>query len=114
MIIEAVVITLEVVAVTKPVLFAGKFVNGFSLGASIAVSFSYIGEVAPMALRGIMTSAAAIAFTLGPLIVALIVNSVGVYTTRWAYRGIFIAQYGVLGIQALGWPFMPEYVQTWP
>lgn len=66
-------------------------------------------KIAPTALRGIVSSAAAIAFTLGPLIVALIVKGTGEGTTRWAYRGVFVAQYGVLAIAAVGLPFMPEY-----
>ncbi|RDW76922.1 hypothetical protein BP6252_04975 [Coleophoma cylindrospora] len=108
MVVAVVGITLEVIATQNAVFFAGKFVNGFALGAFIAVSFSYIGEIAPMALRGVLTSAAAVAFTIGPLIVALILNGVGAYTNRWAYRGIFVAQYGIVGIQAIFWPFMPE------
>lgn len=86
----------------------GKLINGFGIGGIIAIALTYIGEVAPSALRGILSSASAIAFTIGPLIAALIVNFTGVYTTRWAYRAIFVSQYGVLGIGLLGWPFMPE------
>lgn len=42
---SAVGITLEVVAMTSPVFFAGKFVNGFAIGGFIATSFTYVGEV---------------------------------------------------------------------
>lgn len=38
-------ITLEVVATSSPVFFAGKFVNGFAIGGFISVSFTYVGEV---------------------------------------------------------------------
>ncbi|KAH9223011.1 putative maltose permease [Leptodontidium sp. 2 PMI_412] len=101
-------ITLEVVATNSPIFFGGKFVNGFAIGGFISVSFTYIGEIAPTALRGILSSAAAIAFTFGPFLVALIQKGEGSKTTRWAYRSIFVAQYGVLAIGVAGWPFMPE------
>jgi SP family general alpha glucoside:H+ symporter-like MFS transporter len=101
-------IILELIATTNPVFFVGKLVNGLAIGAFIAISFTYIGEIAPVPLRGILSSAAAIAFTLGPFLVALIVNSTGTATTRWAYRAIFVAQFGVLAIAMAGMPFMPE------
>ena len=65
-------------------------------------------QIAPTALRGILSSAAAIAFTFGPFLVALIQKGEGSKSTRWAYRSIFIAQYGVLAIGMAGWSFMPE------
>ncbi|KAH8676473.1 general substrate transporter [Tricladium varicosporioides] len=101
-------IALEVVATSSPVFFAGKFINGFAIGGFISVSFTYVGEIAPTALRGILSSAAAIAFTFGPFLVALIQKGEGAKTTRWAYRSIFVAQYGVLAIGVAGWFFMPE------
>jgi len=55
-----------------------------------------------------MTAAAAISFTLGPFIVALIVNSYGNLPNAWAYRGIFVAQYAISGIGLIILPFMPE------
>lgn len=123
---SAVGITLEVIATTSALFFVGKFINGFAIGFFIATSFTYVGEVsipglcpgmaltpskiAPTALRGILSSAAAIAFTFGPFLVALIQKGEGSKTTRWAYRSIFISQYGVLAVGLAGWPFMPEYV----
>jgi hypothetical protein len=44
-IFSAVGITLEVVAVTSGVFFAGKFINGVAIGIFIATSFTYVGEV---------------------------------------------------------------------
>jgi SP family general alpha glucoside:H+ symporter-like MFS transporter len=55
-----------------------------------------------------MTAAAGLSFTAGPFLVILIVNGVGGESSRWAYRSIFIAQYGVTGIGLLLLPFMPE------
>jgi MFS transporter, SP family, general alpha glucoside:H+ symporter len=59
-----------------------------------------------------MTSAAAISFTIGGLILAVIVNAYGNLPSAWAYKSSFVAQYGITGIAFLIWPFMPES-PTW-
>lgn len=56
-----------------------------------------------------MIAAAAISFTIGSTMVQLIVNEYGTLSNRWAYQGIFLAQYGVGLIAAIFLPFMPEY-----
>ncbi|KAF2013993.1 MFS general substrate transporter [Aaosphaeria arxii CBS 175.79] len=101
-------VTMEFVATTNGVFFGGKFLNGFVVGALASVTVTYIGEIAPLALRGMLTCLTALAYTLGPLVVALIVNWTGVYTNRWAYRAVFCSQYGFAAISAIFWPFMPE------
>lgn len=101
-------ITLETVSTTNEIFFAGKFMAGFAVGGFITTSMTYIGEISPLALRGVLTAAAAISFTIGPLIVALVVNVTGTKTDRWAYRTIFVSQYGVNTLGALFLPFMPE------
>lgn len=55
-----------------------------------------------------LTCLTALAYTLGPLTVALIINSTGVYTNRWAYRAVFCAQYGFAAIAVAFVWFMPE------
>ena len=101
-------VTMEFVATTNGVFFGGKFLNGFVIGALASVAVTYIGEIAPMKLRGMLTCLTALAYTLGPLTVALIVNSTGVYTNRWAYRSVFCAQYGFAATGSLVVWFMPE------
>ena len=104
----------------------GSGYSGFSTGAFITISFAYIGEITPTVLRGIVSSAAAISFTLGPFLVALIVKGTGTYgkrtpakyvlfgvltdhaENRWAYRSVFVAQYAVAAIGTIFLPFMPE------
>lgn len=44
------------------------------------------------------------------LIVAIIQKGVSDREDRWAYRGIFVAQYGITFILIVFLPFMPEYV----
>uniref|UniRef100_A0A8H7K4R9 Major facilitator superfamily (MFS) profile domain-containing protein n=1 Tax=Bionectria ochroleuca TaxID=29856 RepID=A0A8H7K4R9_BIOOC len=101
-------ITMEFVATTNELFFGGKFLNGFAVGALASVTVSYIGEVAPLALRGFLTCLSALAYTLGPFVVALIVNWTGTYENRWAYRAVFCAQYGFAAIATVFVPFMPE------
>jgi sugar porter (SP) family MFS transporter len=101
-------VTMEFVATTNELFFGGKFLNGFITGALASVAVTYIGEIAPLALRGMLTCLTALAYTLGPLTVALIVNSTGVYTNRWAYRAVFCAQYGFAATAAIFVWFMPE------
>lgn len=55
-----------------------------------------------------LTCLTALAYTLGPLTVALIVNSTGTYDSRWAYRAVFCAQYGFAAVAAMLVFFMPE------
>jgi MFS transporter, SP family, general alpha glucoside:H+ symporter len=55
-----------------------------------------------------MTCLIALAFTVGPFIVALLMNGLGGGTDRWAYRAIFCAQYGFAFLAALFVFFMPE------
>lgn len=109
-------ITVEVVsdktANNNAVFFVGKVVNGVALGILVTTVMTYIGEIAPLALRGILTAAAALAFTLGPLIQSLITNTYGNLDNAWAYQSIFVAQYGVTGLAIIFWPFMPES-PTW-
>ncbi|KAK9312418.1 general substrate transporter [Lipomyces starkeyi] len=101
-------ITMEFVATTNELFFGGKLVNGFATGALSSVCVTYIGEIAPLALRGLLTCLTALSFSFGPFTVALIVNSTGAMTTRWAYRAVFCAQYGFAVVSATLVFFMPE------
>lgn len=45
---------------------------------------------------------------IGSIVVVLVANTTGVYTTHWAYRSIFAAQWGFGGVAMLLCFFMPE------
>ncbi|KXL48489.1 hypothetical protein M433DRAFT_75381 [Acidomyces richmondensis BFW] len=98
----------ETLATTNGFFFAGKMLNGIAVGSFGTITMTYIGEIAPLQLRGVLTAAAGIPYTFGPFIVTLLVNSYGTLQTRWAYRGIFVSQFGMTIIGLLGLPFMPE------
>lgn len=101
-------VTLEFVATTNPVFLAGKLVNGFAVGCLAATCPTYIGEISPLALRGLMTCLMALAYTVGPLTAALILNSTGTADTRWAYRAVFCSQYGFTVVATMFVFFLPE------
>ncbi|GAB7361942.1 hypothetical protein MBLNU230_g1980t1 [Neophaeotheca triangularis] len=108
LVISFAAITMEFVSTSPPLFFGGKLLNGLPVGALVTVAVTYIGEVAPLKLRGLLTCLTALSYTLGPLTVALIVNSTGTYDNRWAYRAVFAAQYGFAVIPTILVPFMPE------
>jgi SP family general alpha glucoside:H+ symporter-like MFS transporter len=109
LVLSFVAVTMEFVATTNELFFfRGKFLNGFLTGALVSVTVPYIGEVAWMKLRGMLIGLTALAYALGPLTVALIVNSTDAYTNKWVYRAVFCAQYGFAAIAALFVWFMPE------
>ncbi|OAA66461.1 General substrate transporter [Niveomyces insectorum RCEF 264] len=108
LVISFAAVTLEMVATTNAMFFGGKFLNGFATGTLASVCVTYIGEISPLALRGLLTAMSALSYTVGPLIVALIINTTGTWTNRWAYRSVFCSQYGFSAVgAALVW-FMPE------
>jgi MFS transporter, SP family, general alpha glucoside:H+ symporter len=69
---------------------------------------TYIGEITPLPLRGVLTAATPISLILGSLSSALVVNFTGDQATRWAYRIAFVSGYGFMGIAVLLLPLMPE------
>ncbi|OQD89912.1 hypothetical protein PENANT_c002G09968 [Penicillium antarcticum] len=108
LLITVAAVTLEFVATTNEMFFGGKFLNGFALGALASVPITYIGEISPLALRGTLTCLSALAYCIGPFVVALITNTTGTYTNRWAYRAVFVAQYGYAALALAFIAFMPE------
>ncbi|OGE50703.1 hypothetical protein PENARI_c016G11810 [Penicillium arizonense] len=108
LLITVAAVTLEFVATTNEMFFGGKFLNGFALGALASVPITYVGEISPLALRGTLTCLTALAYCIGPFVVALITNTTGTYTNRWAYRAVFVAQYGYAALALAFIAFMPE------
>ncbi|KPM45283.1 hypothetical protein AK830_g1277 [Neonectria ditissima] len=101
-------IAIEFVATTNELFFGGKFLNGFATGCIATVCVSYIGEIAPLAFRGVATCLVGFSYTLGPLVSALIVKNTGTLPNRWAYRAVFCAQFGFAFVITPFIFFMPE------
>ncbi|CAH6718568.1 alpha-glucosides permease Mph3p [[Candida] jaroonii] len=101
-------ITLEFVAVTIEVFFVGKLMNAFCLGIIASCAMAYTSEIAPLPLRSLSSGAVALALCIGPFCCVLINNTTSTYTSRMAYRGIFIPQWIFAVISVLGQCFIPE------
>ncbi|KIV83335.1 hypothetical protein PV11_05369 [Exophiala sideris] len=106
--IRLISITLEYISTTNEIFFAGRFLGGFATGGTNSLCMAYIGEITPLALRGVLTAAVPISLIIGALSSALVVNFTGNQATRWAYRIAFVSGYGFLGLAVLILPFMPE------
>jgi len=101
-------ITIETLSASNLVFFIGKSLSGFAIGAFTTTALAYLGEIAPRPARGILTAAACMALTVCPFIVSIVVKATGYQTNRWAYRSVFLAQYGFSLVGAVLLPFMPE------
>ncbi|OAP57753.1 hypothetical protein AYL99_08491 [Fonsecaea erecta] len=101
-------VTLEFIATTNDIFFAGRFLGGFSTGGTNSLCMAYIGEITPLPLRGVLTAAVPISLITGALSSALVVNFTGNQASRWAYRIAFVSGYGFMGLAAVVLPFMPE------
>lgn len=108
MIISFIAIAVEFVATTNAVFFAGKLINGLSIGIIATMMVGYVGEIAPLKLRGILTCFLGVSYGIGPLTAFIIIKYTGAVHSRWAYRTIFCSQWGFAAVAAMVWPFMPE------
>lgn len=108
LVISYIAITLEMVATHDAVYFAGELVNGLSVGTLGTVCITYVEEVAPLPLRGVMNCIVAMAWTIAPFFASLVLYGVGGWDTRWAYRALICSQYGFAAVATILVPFMPE------
>ncbi|KAL7948835.1 general substrate transporter [Trichoderma barbatum] len=108
LVVSFVGVGIEFYATTNAVFFAGKFINGIMVGIIATNMITYIGEIAPLALRGIFTCCIGVSYGIGPLVAFLIINYTGQVDSRWAYRSVFCSQFGFAAVALLLWPFMPE------
>jgi MFS family permease len=106
--ISVVAIGIEYASKSIAVFFNGKMINGYALGIFLGLCLSYTAEISPLPMRGISTGCMNIAQCIGPFLGAIMVNYVGTWTNAWAYRSLYVAQWG-FGIPALLiQPWMPE------
>ncbi|KXH38287.1 maltose permease MAL31 [Colletotrichum salicis] len=108
LVISFIAVAIEFIATTNPVFFAGKLLNGLMVGAVGTIMVSYIGEITPLALRGIFTCGVGVAYGIGLLVAFVVINYTSTVESRWAYRTVFCCQFGFAGVSAILWPFMPE------
>ncbi|KAL2823846.1 general substrate transporter [Aspergillus cavernicola] len=81
------------IADTSPVFLVGKMINGIGLGMALATGQSYVSEIAPLQLRGILLSLYSFCMNLGLMMAASIAFSRLDIPTAASYQVLF----------AIGW-----------
>jgi len=78
-------VALEYVAKDNATFFGGKFINGLCIGTFNTICLTYVSEVSPLALRGILTAFCNLALSIGPLICVALATVYGSLPNVWAY-----------------------------
>lgn len=93
---------------SRPVFLVGKLLTGIPLGVFQTLTVSYTSEVAPLALRGIITAATMMSFTIGQFLAYVVLKGVSTITGARAYQIMFAVQWSFAGIALLFLPFFIE------
>lgn len=95
--------------------FGSKIVTGFPLGMFITIAPTYCAEVAPLAMRGIMTAGMNWCIVLGQVIGYGVMRQTASLPNANSYRILFAMQWGFAAVAVAILPFVPEspyfYVQ---
>ena len=87
----------EVFSLTRPAFLISKLILGIGLGFYLTVAPLYASELAPIALRGIVTAGVNFAIVIGQLLSNAVIKGFGDRTDRWAYGGPFAVQWLFVG-----------------
>ncbi|KAA8916819.1 hypothetical protein TRICI_000938 [Trichomonascus ciferrii] len=90
------------------VLCAGEILAGLLWGTFVTLAPTYASEVAPVALRGILTAFINMAFVIGQFIGQGVVAGFQSRSDKWAYKAPFALQWLWPAILLAGVPFAPE------
>jgi MFS family permease len=92
----------------RGVLLAGKILNGFGIGAAMAIATTYASEIAPLKLRGPVQQTLVLFYVfmlgLGLGIVRVFVPNI----KEQAFRNVFAIQWIVAGIAVVAFAVAPE------
>lgn len=98
----------EVFSNTKVAFLIGKLILGIGLGFYLTIGPLYASEIAPVALRGIVTGGTNLAICTGQLLSNAVIKGFGARDDPWAFRGPFAVQWLFVAILLIGLPFAPE------
>ncbi|KAH9224412.1 hypothetical protein DL95DRAFT_350258 [Leptodontidium sp. 2 PMI_412] len=90
------------------ILTVGKAINGFSIGAWLIIGPLYASEVAPLKLRGWLTSITNIVQFSGVLLFTGVIYAIGAKDSKSAYLILFGSQWAIPSIVILTIYFWPE------
>lgn len=90
--------------------FGAKILTGIPLGCFTTVAPTYASEIAPLAIRGALTSGMNFSIVLGQLIGFGVMRqtTLGQYTGPMSYRILFAVQWGFAAVGLAFLPFFPE------
>ncbi|KAK8200966.1 hypothetical protein M8818_006286 [Zalaria obscura] len=73
-------------AKTPAILFVGELLNGIMIGFYPVIASAYIGEVSPLALRGVSGSLVNLSYVIGQFISSGVLKGTNTIPTQWSYR----------------------------
>ncbi|KAL2831395.1 MFS alpha-glucoside transporter [Aspergillus cavernicola] len=92
-VVSIIAVAIQVSAQNKAQILVAELVNGLVVGAYPVVAPTYISEVTPVILRGIVAASVNFNFVLGQLICSLILLGTQGRSDRWAYDIPFACQW---------------------
>jgi SP family general alpha glucoside:H+ symporter-like MFS transporter len=91
-----------------PTLCAGEVLAGLIWGAFISLAPTYVSEISPLPLRGILEAYMNMAFVIGQFVAAGAIEGFSRRTDKWAYRAPFALQWLWCVLLLVGMFFIPE------
>jgi MFS transporter, SP family, general alpha glucoside:H+ symporter len=91
-----------------PTLCAGEVLAGLIWGAFISLTPTYVSEISPLQMRGILEAYMNMAFVIGQFVAAGAIEGFSRRTDKWAYRGPFALQWLWCVLLLVGMVFIPE------
>lgn len=94
-------------------LFGGKVLTGIPLGVFVTIAPTYCAEIAPMALRGAVTSAVNFSIVFGQALAYIVMRQTQYYEDANTYRVLFGVQwvFAAVGLGVLYWfPESPYFL----
>lgn len=88
--------------------FGGKLLTGIPLGVFVTVAPTYCSEIAPLALRGMVTGAVNFAIVLGQLLGYGVMRQTQNIQSSRSYQILFAVQWGFAAVALIILPFFPE------
>jgi MFS family permease len=98
----------EVFATANAAFLIGKMILGVGLGFYLSIGPLMAAEMAPVSLRGVVTSGTNLGICIGQLLSNAAIKGFGEREDRWAYRAPFALQWLFVLLIVVGLPFAPE------
>ncbi|GAB7348640.1 hypothetical protein MBLNU459_g7012t1 [Dothideomycetes sp. NU459] len=105
-------IAIQFASHSRGMLLAGKMVNGFAIGAILAVATAWASEISPIRLRGPIQSAIVLFTVLMQALGLVVLREYVTIIEQTAFRHVFAIQWAFAGLTAVLFAIAPES-PTW-